>query len=268
MEKAIFIEELKHPDKETPLSAEYTRIYFGEEFCGRRLPSKRGVDAVVALCEATGRGLTFLTPIVTEPELAVLHKLTGHLLALAKNKSQLDLEIVFNDLGFFESLKGTGGFRPVLGHMLTGQKRDPGFLLPFHPNKTRPEDRTHMRGVRVDANKWINTYIKKNFKRVELVNTVQGCDLDVRLPQSLYIPLVPVAVTRYCKWAAREAGAQNASNYFDCGTPCRKNVAKAVIKGVPIYLYGNTQFYINMEMGPPSPNVDRLVLYSFSVFPV
>jgi hypothetical protein len=54
---------------------DFTRIYFGQEFCERLLPSKDELEQVCAFSEKEGVPLTLVTPYVTDKGLLKLEKL-------------------------------------------------------------------------------------------------------------------------------------------------------------------------------------------------
>ena len=266
MEQALFIEDVVELED---LHPDYGRIYFGEEFCGRRLASPETYRRVAERCRSMGKRLTLLTPLVTEPELELLAKAIDPVLAIARTHPELGLEIVFNDWGVFQHYRGGQAFEPVLGSLLVRQKRDPGFLWLRGPHcaiKLDKMDMRHIQSLNIDSNMQIRKFVEANFVRMELVNTVQGWETECRLPASLYLPLVPVTTTRYCKWAAIASGAQNASNYFACAKPCRTQLSRHTTPDYALYLYGNTQFYLNSRLPDRLDGVDRLVSYSFSPF--
>jgi hypothetical protein len=266
MENALFVER---PAQLDDLHPDYTRVYFGEEFCGRRIPTPDAFREVAERCRAIGRRLTLLTPIVTEPELETLVAALAPALRIGAEHPQLGLEIAFNDWGVFEYYGTTSGFSPVLGTLLVRQKRDPGFRRIQSrqaPVSMSDAEIRHIRGLNVDSNRYIRDLVRGRFTRIELVNTWQGFVIESDIPASLYVPLVPFTTTRYCKWAAAAVGARNASSYYECAMPCRDRVSRYVSDACSLYLYGNTQFYVNQKIPEQLGTVDRLVFYAFSPF--
>jgi hypothetical protein len=266
MEHALFVES---PAQLDDLHPDYTRVYFGEEFCGRRIPTPETFQEVAERCKSHGRRLTLLTPVVTEPELEVLITALQPALKIGGQSPELGLEVVFNDWGVFESYKTTGGFSPVLGTLLVRQKRDPGFRsILYRPEQAAlgDDELRHIRGLNTDANRYIREFVREHFSRIELVNAWQGFTIESGMRASLYLPLVPFTSTRYCKWAAAAAGSRNASNYYECAMPCRDRVSRYSSGSCSLYLFGNTQFYVNSRLPEELGTVDRLVFYVFSPF--
>jgi hypothetical protein len=106
-------------------------------------------------------------------------------------------------------------------------------------------------------------FLETQFARIDIVNTVQGFLLSSKLPVSLHVPLVPVTTTRYCKWAAAQAGFRNASNYYECTASCADRVDVNANPYYCLYLFGNTQFYVNWRLPRRLPGVDRIVRHIF-----
>jgi hypothetical protein len=263
LEQALFIEDLSELDTIHP---DYSRVYFGEEYCGRRLAPPQAFRRVAERCCAIGKRLTLLTPVVTDPELGRLGDALAPALAIGSAHPELELELIFNDWGVFEQYRGLSGFSPVLGTLLVKQKRDPGFWWLERGVRSNAADLRHIRGLNIDANDYLRGFIETSFARIELSNTVQGWSTRCRLPASLSLPLVPVTTTRYCKWAAAAAGRRNASDYVPCSQPCRTRIARYRNRDHVLYLYGNTQFYVNPRLPFDLGGVDRLVSYSFAPF--
>jgi hypothetical protein len=263
VEQALFIED---PSELDTIHPDYARVYFGEEYCGRRLAPAHVFERVAERCCALGKRLTLLTPLVTDPELERLHDALAPALALARACPELELELVFNDWGVFEQYRGLTGLAPVLGTLLVKQKRDPGFAWLERGVRPGDGDLRHIRGLNIDANDYLRGFVETNFTRIELANTVQGWSTPCRLPASLHLPLVPVTTTRYCKWAAAAAGRRNASDYVACSQPCRTRTARYQNRDHVLYLYGNTQFYVNSRLPRDLCGVDRLVSYCFAPF--
>ncbi len=120
-EKALFIsrkENLKY------LTDEFQRVYYGDEFCDRLIPSEKELKEVMAEVKEKGLSFTFVTPYVTEAGLNKLIKL----FSVLPEKT----EVVVNDWGAFRVIKERfSGLVPVLGRLMIKLKRGPriaGFL--------------------------------------------------------------------------------------------------------------------------------------------
>src|SRR3989344_7040351 len=110
MEKAIFTNEPEKYDL-----TKYKRIYFGNEFCENNFISLARVKEIVTLAQREGKGITFVTPFVTDKGLKIMER---YLHEIPKGS-----EVVFNDYGMLPLLTS---FPPALGGLLTRQKRGRG----------------------------------------------------------------------------------------------------------------------------------------------
>ncbi len=259
MERAVFVQSA---DELADVHPDFSRIYFGEEHCGRRIPSASAVLAVAQRCLDAGRQLTVATPVATDTELEQVSRALTPCLELATRHGELGLEVVVNDWGVLSLLQDATDVPLSLGVHLARQKRDPSFCRLFsghgHVQLTET-DRRHMTGSSIDSTPAMLRFVERHFRRAEIANTVQGFFTRSRLPLSLHLPLVPVTTTRYCKVAAMEAGAQNASDYFACHRPCEGRVDIYQSPYHSLYLWGNTQFYLNWELPRQTKGVDRVV---------
>ena len=89
MEQALFITKAENVKY---FREEFTRIYFGNEFCQKLIPSKSEVEEVLSFVEKNSLNFTFVTPYVTNKG---LHRLESLILFLKERKH--GCEIIFND---------------------------------------------------------------------------------------------------------------------------------------------------------------------------
>lgn len=255
MEKAIFItriENLRYLENE-----DCQRIYFGIEFCERLIPPVEDVDKVIRLARAQKLGFTLVTPYVTEPGLEKLREIFEHLV-----KGAVKCEVVFNDWGVFNLLTRYPDLEPVLGRLLTKQKRGPRLLnVQSHVPRTMLE---HFRHTNTDLPIYQEFLRKKGVTRIELDNTVQGIRKHSDFQASLYHPYVYISTTRMCLTNSCDRENRKPMRaIFPCGFECRKYTFQLEHKDMPrkILLKGNTQFYENHSIPGEleNLNVDRLV---------
>jgi len=102
----------------------YRRLYFGQEFCERLLPTRSQLDEMQERARELGLAFTLVTPYVTEEGLEQVEALVGHLSGCDSRA-----EVVVNDWGVLYWLRETHpDLVPVLGRLLTKQKRGPRIL--------------------------------------------------------------------------------------------------------------------------------------------
>jgi hypothetical protein len=259
MEQAVFIsrvEQLKYCDEN------FTRLYFGIEFCERLLPTMQQLKRVLSAVKERSVGFSFVTPYVTNKGLKQLETL---LPAVARDVPQA--EVVFNDWGVFHFLQEAQlPITPVLGRLLTKLKRGPRMMniIDQVPAETSRYCRTT--GLTVPAVREFLT--ENNIFRVELDNVLQGITLDdtgTDIHKSLYMPFACVSTSRFCLTANCEDEAQKEYvGVFPCGKECRKYTFTLFnpVMTLPMVRKGNSIFFLNDAIPEIVANgqVDRIVV--------
>jgi hypothetical protein len=240
----------------------FTRLYFGQEFCERLIPTNQQIEEALFFAEKKDIHFTFVTPYVTNPGLSRLEEIIGF---LAENRSEL--EVVFNDWGVFQLLQEEfPGLVPVMGRLLNKSKRGPRIMniLDKVPNETR--DFFQKSNLNVPA---ASMFLKQSgIYRVEFDNLLQGINLDdadKEIHKSLYMPFAFVSTTRLCLSASCDS--QVSSDYvgiFDCNRECQEytfNINNPVM-GLPLIRKGNTVFFLNENIPDivSSGEIDRIVI--------
>jgi hypothetical protein len=259
MEQAVFIstiENLKYCDEN------FTRLYFGNEFCERLLPTQQQLKRILSTVEKRGIALTLVTPYVTNQGLQKLEKIITFL-----SETMPGIEIVFNDWGIFQFMQEAGlAVTPVLGRLLTKMKRGPRIMniLDKVPDATRSYYQST--GLNVPA---VRNFLKKNgIVRIELDNVLQGINLDdsgEEIHKSLYMPFTFISTTRFCLSANCEN--EESPEYvgiFPCHKECRRYTFTLFnpVMTLPLLRKGNTMFFMN-EAVPEvvaRQQVDRIVI--------
>lgn len=99
------------------------RVYFGNEFCEKRLPGLKELKEVFDFCEDVGVSLTLLTPGVTDPGIARLRRLLDWLAGRGR-----PCEVVVNDFGVLNVMSEYyPGLTPVWGRLMSNMKTMPRF---------------------------------------------------------------------------------------------------------------------------------------------
>jgi hypothetical protein len=259
MEQAVFIsktEHLKYCDEN------FTRLYFGNEFCERLIPSRQELQKVLAFVNKRKLSFTFVTPYVTNQGLRKIEKL---LVFLAEKCPQA--EIVFNDWGVFHFLREKElPIIPVLGRLLLKMKRGPRIMniIDKVPEETRRYYQTPSLTVPE-----ICTFLKQNrIFRVELDNLLQGIDLDGAdkdIHSSLYLPFAFISTTRFCLTANCEDEAKKKYvGVFPCNKECQRYTFTLTnpVMTLPLVRKGNTSFFMNDTLPEvvTRQQVDRIVI--------
>ncbi len=241
MEQALFItktENLKYWNRD------FTRLYFGIEFCERLLPSPSQLQRVLTFVEEHDAAFTLVTPYVTNRGLKHVEKLMV-LVSTSKPTS----ELVFNDWGVLHLLQEKHyPLTPVLGRLLNKMKRGPRImavkdLIPVTsreffttPNLSIPEVADFL--------------IRHHIRRVEFDNLLQGLTLDgisSELHLSLYLPFAYITTTRFCLMPS-----PSPSHVMKIGVlPCKKECQRYAFQlnnpamTTPLIRKGNTIFFSN-----------------------
>ncbi|MCP4715888.1 MAG: hypothetical protein GY868_12285 [Deltaproteobacteria bacterium] len=256
-ERALFI---NRQENLSYLSDEYTRVYFGDEFCERLLPSGTVLRDVVDQVTGQGRDCTFVTPYVTE---AGLEKVTS-LLPLLPEAT----EVVINDWGVLRLLRRDfPHLVPVLGRLMTKIKRGP--RIAAFLDKLPPDALNHMRSTNLGVPVYQQFLAKQGITRVELDNPLQGLNLS-EIPEnihlSIHIPFAYVSTTRFCLTANVDKPEKKGMiGVFPCGKECQKYtffLDNAVMTRLLIRR-GNTVFFQNTDVPNEirdSVHIDRVII--------
>lgn len=201
---------------------DFDRLYFGQEFCERLIPSPDQVREALLFARNKNLSFSFMTPYVTDRGLDLL---VENLLFL--EKTWPESEVIFNDWGVFRLLyERFSVFTPVLGRLLNKLKRGPRIMNIFE--KIPSSSKRYLRGSGFDTPWMTDFLINNNVHRVEFDNVLQGTDfkgMDRRISISVYIPFVFVSTTRYCFAMTPNHNEDRDDNFFvgvfDCSHDCR-----------------------------------------------
>lgn len=202
VESAVFTD--KKSTLET-LDDEYDRVYFGNEFCDKRLPGPEEVTEVYDYCTDIGVDMTLVTPIMTPTKTSEFEKILESVQPVAP-----DLELVFNDWGVYEMASELGGFEDlVAGRTLSGQKRGPAVSHLSGDSDVQLQDGGEpvTEGVTEHFKKSIVNvpYARDHLEeldvgRIELdILSHDMYEEDVEFSASIYYPWNYVTVKRWCE---------------------------------------------------------------------
>lgn len=241
----------------SPERKKISRLYFGQEFCERLLPGKSDMEKALEFADKHEMEFTFVTPFVTERGLEMWEELLEHLHNLNPG-----VEVVINDLGIFHLIREKHtDFKPVLGRLLTKQKRGPRILR--LQGKVPDEMIDHFRRFNADVPQVSGFYQKLGFTRIELDNTLQGISRDGDMPASLYFPYIYVSTTRMCLTNNCDDRKESLRAIFPCKKECQKIHFRISHREIPVdvIVAGNTQFIHNDRLPEnlEELGIDRLI---------
>jgi hypothetical protein len=259
MEQAVYISSI---DKLHYVSDDFTRLYFGAEFCERLIPSRQELETALRSASERSLGFTFMTPFVTNRGLELLEKLI-HLLA----QFRPDAEVVVNDWGVLQLLRSQYiQLKPVLGRLLNKSKRGPRIMNIFE--QLPAETKEYFQGSNLDVPAAVRFLKQQGIERVEFDNLLQGISLkgsDPGIHTTLYLPFAYISATRFCLTAnCDDTEKKDAIGVFPCGRECLKysfNLYNPVMT-LPLIRRGNAVFFIHESIPDviTRQQVDRIVV--------
>jgi len=239
---------------------DFNRIYFGQEFCERLLPTADDLEKIIIFAKNMDIPLSLVTPYVTDNGLLRLEKL----ISLFAEKMP-GAELVFNDWGVYQFIEENGlDVKPVLGRLLNKQKRGPRIMNII--DQVPEETCDYYRGASLDVKATAGFLKKKGIFRVEFDNLLQGLDMtgfDKDIKRTLYMPYAFVSTTRFCLTANCEEEDRGVG-VMPCHRECQKytfNLFNPVMK-IPLVRKGNTVFMVNENIPEvvSRGEVDRIVI--------
>ncbi len=260
MEQAFFVS--KSEDMEKYYRPDFQRIYFGNEFCERLIPSPGCIKQAIAFADEHRIAFTFVTPYVTDFGLERVEKIIELLASEVEG-----FEVVFNDWGVFHYMSDVASRAvPVMGRLLNKQKRGPRIMNII--DKVPPDTRDFYRRSVLDVSAAARFLKSNGINRVEFDNLLQGIDLigaDTEISKSLYMPFAFVSTTRFCLTA--NIDRDEPADYigiFPCEQECRRYSFELInpVMGVPLVRKGNSVFFFNDQIPEPmsEKRFDRIVI--------
>lgn len=226
-----------------------SRIYFGNEFCQRLLPSPSLLARVYSAASDRDLAFTFLSPYVTDDGIDQLTPLFSFLDGCASRT-----EVVVNDWGVLRLLRRDfPNLAPVLGRLLNKTLRDPlaASFYCFHP--LTPREALSALGRSNLSIPVYQTFLHRSgIRLVELDNLVQGMDMSFKgLAGALYVPYGFVATGRICLFASlNQPKERKFTVSTTCSKECQRHYAECRYDAPPfkgnafVLLHrGNTVFY-------------------------
>jgi len=228
VEQALFIVD---PDA-IPVG-DWSRIYFGSEFCCWTFPDSSHIEKALAVARKTNRHFSLVTPVLSEPFIPILRTTLEQVLP----QLQAEDEVILSDLGTLRLLDQLGAETTrVIGRVLSGQKRGPRILgLDLKPSEAAYFQRGSW--YQDEAAAFLAEHA---VSRVELDNLLQGiAPLPKQLKGTLHFPWAMVASSRNCP--LREPGRTGPCS-GGCGEVMKLTTPETPI---PLFQAGNSQFLRN-----------------------
>lgn len=231
---------------------DFSRIYFGDEFCPFRLPKKDELELVLKYVKDNGLQFTFVTPWLTDDALEQVEKLLEII--------PVGSEVVVND---YSLLMLKFNFIPILGRLLNSQIRG---LRKGYRKRLSKNVLEHFQSSQPQIEILGDFYKEKGINRIELDNLPQGMKTDFKnmgFSASLYYPYGYIAVTRFCPYVITKNRFELAFSMKWCNRACRSSFIFLENKETDgkIFVKGNVHFYKNENLPEnlSELGIDRLV---------
>jgi hypothetical protein len=282
MEKAIFITSIQNLKY---VKEGYSRLYFGNEFCERRIPSLASLEEVISYVKKYKLDLSLVTPYITNDGLVRLEAL----FELLKKKG-IFCEVVFNDWGILNLINHRyPNFEPVLGRLLTRQKRGPNIIRLLQRKRRKFFTQDHWNPnlkliiIEKELPLGLDSYYKSSnaasvpiihqfllsqrIRRIELDNTQQGLLQELprgKISTSIYFPYIYISTTFFCPSAGCDSKKKSFLKIKPCSRQCQRYIFTLRNRSFHkvIFLKGNTHFYKNSKISYKALakiGVDRVV---------
>ncbi|MFA6614424.1 MAG: hypothetical protein WCS83_06580, partial [Endomicrobiia bacterium] len=189
-------------------------LYFGDEFCQNKIPNKQTIQTAYQWASKNNLQFVLVLPYITNEKTELVNKILEYL-----NNQKITMEVVFNDWGTFTMISKYKYLSPVLGRLLTKQRKDPiaDTILTNQQNKMKvvlennkklileskkvPTNlKTYFQKSYIDVPHVMDFMLSNNIKRYELDLLPWGNKLDInkKIKSSIYYPYVNISTTRYC----------------------------------------------------------------------
>lgn len=260
------------------------RLYFGQEFCEHLIPTPERVTQAFFAARQLQWDFTYVTGNAVDTALdRIVHNLET--LGSLGAGTTGDVEVVVNDWGVLRKLRRDfPDFKPVLGRMLTKQKRLARF--PEHmpaPNMQEIDTdaetivRNQVRawqGLNFTIQTWRQFLIQQGIDRIDLDMVPQGADLmpeDWGIAFGAYYPWSYLTAGRNCPTAGLiDPVRRHVPLDTPCPRPCRRvnaNLANLAHDPAPILQRGTVVMTLNDAFAQPyltgAIPLDRLVFEPF-----
>ena len=225
---------------------QFTRLYFGQEFCEKLIASQSDLKKIVEKTLERKLDLTLVTAYVTEEGLEKTKDLLEYIAKLG-----IECEVVVNDWGVLHMVQNFPQLKPVLGRLLNKIPRDPR----IRRKKTdAPEKNETLMNCSLFTPQMKTLLKRYKVSRIELDYPPYGWDQDVGTwgyDVSVYLPYGYIATGRICligSWGLKPEDNFTASG--PCSGLCRKHYIEMTefntddSPDIHILNKGNTIFYL------------------------
>lgn len=235
-----------HEEGEVQLpTPDVARIYVGDEFCVHRLPRRSDLESMVKVACEDRRGITLLTPPLTDPELRRVSSLFTSL-----QQRHPAAEIVVNDWGVLLFLRQHHpSFRLAVGRLLNKGLKDPRLQSAVAAPSAASADHGSHAHTTFDDPGFRASLTDLRVSRLErdlLPHQDPDADFPFGNDTSVYFPYGYLTSGRICSLATRDPSRERSFVISEtCCRPCDAGGASLRHKAIqrPLRQSGNTVFY-------------------------
>lgn len=236
----------KEMDRSALADSSSLRLYIGDEFCARRLPGLDELDGLCQLAQGQYRGLTFLTPPLTDEGMDKCIPLFDRL-----KEKDLRSEVVVNDWGVLLFLKEKyPSFQLSVGRLLNKGFKDPRLMNPDEASEFSAETAELFNTCTFDASEFQAKMRELKVTRLECdLFPFGGPELKRRggLQASVYFPFGYITTGRVCWMDSFNAPR---GKKFSISNGCRQACNQISLKlnhtqpNLQLFQAGNTIYYL------------------------
>ena len=244
-------------------------IYFGNEFCEYKIPTRDQLKAMICLCEQESIKLALVTPVVTEYGIKKISELFDYLVS-----QKIKIDIVINDVGVLELLmeKSVEG-NPILGRIFDKTSHDSRASLSEFESYYGENGKRFAMSPGIISKYSMEIFKRFGVERYEFDLPKIGLNISDDCKKSLYWPFSYLTTGRVCLF--RSLSLDGKKKFLVGDEACSKCCLKyEVVKRKPINGYdnardkkdlflfqkGNTVFYINTGNVQILNMFDRVIL--------
>lgn len=229
----------------------YSRVYFGNEFCERLIPSVQDLADISLETEKKELGLTLVTPYVNDQGLRRLRPVLSFLNECPSKGGPL--EVVVNDWGVLRVVRTKfKNLMPVLGRLMNKMKRDPRVSKVMGTLGLPPDALQAFKQSSITVPRYREFLEEQGVHRVEFDYLDQGMEMDFNkmgVDASVYLPYSYVTTGRVCMIGSLNVRAEDKFTVFQgCGRECRAYTvmlsSAAPFRYIEVAYQGNTVFHI------------------------
>lgn len=253
MKFTIQIENNKILDE--ALNSNCHRIRFGSEFCEWKLPTMNMLRKAYILTKKSEKEFCYITPHTSNKGLEKIRKQLKFIDEMG------DATVIVNDLGVLNIVEQSPGLKPHMGRQLvTNLARCPWkeFINPQAGYRERRRIEKTLYQTSLNCETTIQFFKEHGMVGAD-VDWIPQCFQhygpikDYGIDLSIYLQMIPVAVTRKCHMA-RFLGYEDPDK---CPRPCIEMTLnlKQPVLGMELFLHGNTVFRL---MQPTKSDIKKV----------